>query len=138
MTHSGPTAEAMAALALTREGFDVALPVFKQPSFDMISKWGRALHTIQVKTGCVNANGKTVQWHTTKSAGGLYEEGDCSYFGLVLIPHDEVWWVPLSEVRGRYSVCTNIERDALAVYRAATDGLKKVAPEVAPEVVPTI
>ena len=28
MTHNGPTAEAMAALALTREGFDVALPVF--------------------------------------------------------------------------------------------------------------
>ena len=134
MTHSGPTAEAMAALALTREGFDVALPVFKQPSFDMISKWGNALHTIQVKTGCVNANGKTVQWHTTKSAGGLYEEGDCSYFGLVLIPHDEVWWVPFSEVRGRRSVCTNIERDALAVYRAATDGLKKVAPEVAPTI----
>ena len=49
MTHSGPTAEAMAALALTREGFDVAAPVFKQPSFDLISKWGRALHTIQVK-----------------------------------------------------------------------------------------
>ena len=52
MTHSGAaTAEAMAALALTREDFDVALPVFKQPSFDMISKWGLTLHTIQVKTG---------------------------------------------------------------------------------------
>ena len=61
MTHNGPTAEAMAALALTREGFDVALPVFKQPSFDMISKWGNALHAIQVKTDCVNLNGKTVQ-----------------------------------------------------------------------------
>ena len=131
MTHSGPTAEAMAALALTGEGFDVALPVLKQPSFDMISKWGRALHTIQVKTGCVNANGKTVQWHTTKSAGGLYEEGDCSYFGFVLIPRNEVWGIRFSEVRGRHSVCTNIERDALAVYRAATDALKKVAPEVA-------
>ena len=107
------------------------MPVFKQPSFDMISNWGRALHTIQVKTGCVNA---TVQWHTTKSAGGLYEEGDCSYFGLVLIPHDEIWWVPFSEVRGRHSICTNIERDALAVYRAATDDLKKVAPEVAPTI----
>ena len=131
MTHSGPTAEAMAALALTREGFDVAAPVFKQPSFDLISKWGRALHAIQVKTGCVSANGKTVQWHTTKSAGGLYEEGDCTYFGLVLIPHDEVWWVPFSEVRGKHSVCTNVERDGLAEYRAATDGLKKVPAEVA-------
>ena len=60
MTHSGPTAEAMAALALTREGFDVALPVFKQPSFDMISKWGRAIHAIQVKGGTLFENGKTV------------------------------------------------------------------------------
>ena len=130
MIRNGSTAEAMAALALTREGFDVALPVFKQPSFDMISKWGNALHTIQVKTGCVNANGKTVQWHTTKSAGGLYEEGDCSYFGLVLIPCDEIWWVPFSEVRGRLSVCTNIELDALVEYRAAIDGLNKVAPTI--------
>ena len=125
MTHSGPTAEAMAALALTREGFDVALPVFKQPSFDMISKWGRAIHAIQVKTGCVSANGKTVQWHTTKNAGGLYEEGDCSYFGLVLIPHNEVWWVPFKAVTGKKSVCTNIEHDSLAEYRDNIDGLKK-------------
>ncbi len=128
---NGPTAEAMAALALTAQGFDVAAPIFKQPSFDLISKWGRALHAIQVKTGCLAANGKTVQWKTTKHAEGLYEEGDCSYFGLVLIPHDEIWWVPFSEVRGRHSVCTNIERDALAVYRAATDGLKKVPAKVA-------
>ena len=134
MKVNGPTAEAMAALALTREGFDVAAPVFKQPSFDLISKWGNALHAIQVKTGCLNPNGKTVQWHTTKSAGGLYLESDCSYFGLVLIPHDEIWWIPFSEVRGRHSVCTNIERDALAGCRGATDGLKKVAPEVAPTI----
>ena len=125
MTHSGPTAEAMAALALTQEGFDVALPVFKQPSFDMISKWGNTLHTIQVKTGCVNPNGKTVQWHTTKNAAGLYSEGDCSYFGLVLIPRNEIWWIPFSEVRGKQSICTNIEHDSLAKYRGNTDGLKK-------------
>ena len=50
---------------------------------------------------------------------------------MVLIPHDEIWWVPFLEVRGRHSVCTNIERDALAGYRAATDGLKKVPAEVA-------
>ena len=90
-------------------------------------KWGNALHTIQVKTGCVNPNGKTVQCHTTKNAAGLYSEGDCSYFGLVLIPRNEVWWIPFSEVRGKQSVCTNIERDQLAEYRAATDGLKKVS-----------
>ena len=134
MNLTGQTAEAVAALALVREGFEVSAPIFTSPAFDLVAKWGRAIHAIQVKTGCVSANGKTVQWHTTKSASGLYEEGDCSYFGLVLIPHDEVWWVPFSEVRGRHSVCTNIERDALAVYRAATDDLKKVAPEVAPTI----
>ena len=69
-----------------------------------------------------------------RSASKLYSEADCSYFGLVLIPHNEVWWVPFSEVRGRLSVCTNIERDGLAEYRGATDGLKKVAPEVAPTI----
>ena len=125
MRVNGPTAEAIAALALTQEGFDVALPVFKQPSFDMISKWGDALHTIQVKSGCVNPNGKTVQWHTTKSAAGLYSEGDCSYFGLVLLSHNEVWWIPFSEVSGKSSICTNIERDPLVEYRGNVDGLKK-------------
>ena len=125
MRVNGPTAEAIAALALTQEGFDVALPVFKQPSFDMISKWGNALHTIQVKSGCVNPNGKTVQWHTTKSAAGLYSEGDCSYFGLVLIPRNEVWWMPFSEIRGKPSVCTNIENDSLAEYTGNIDSLKK-------------
>jgi len=48
-----------------------------------------------------------------------------AYIGLVLIPHDEIWWMPFSEVRGRHSVCTNIERDGLAEYRGATDALKK-------------
>ena len=125
MRGNGPTAEAMAALALTREGFDVALPVFKQPSFDMISKWGNVLHAIQVKTGSFQPNGKTIQWKTTKHAAELYSEGDCSYFGLVLIPRNEVWWIPFSEVRGKHSVCTNIEHDSLAEYRGNIDGLKK-------------
>ena len=131
MRGDGSAAEAMAALALTREGFDVALPVFKQPSFDLICKWGRALHAIQVKTGCLAPNGKSVQWHTTKHGAGLYEEGDCSYFGLVLIPCDEIWWLPFSEVRGRHSVCTNIERDTLHQFRSSTCGLKRLATEVA-------
>jgi hypothetical protein len=50
---------------------------------------------------------------------------------LVLIPRNEVWWILFSEIRGRHSVCTNIERDTLAGYRAAPDGLKKVPAEVA-------
>jgi len=123
MTHSGPTAEAMAALALTREGFDVALPVFKQPSFDMISKWGRALHTIQVKGGTLFENGKTVQWHTCTNRR-MYTPADCSYFGLVLIPRDEVWWVPIEEVIGKRSVCTNTDNDSLSRYRGNLDSLK--------------
>ena len=65
-------------------------------------------------------------------AHGLYEEGDCSYFGLVLIPCDEIWWVPFSEVKGRHSICTNIERDTLHQFRSSTCGLKRLAPEVAP------
>ena len=125
MRGNGSTAEAMAALALIEEGFDVALPSFKQPSFDMISKWGSALHTIQVKTGCLAPNCKTVQWKTTKHASGLYSADDCSYFGLVLIPRNSIWWLPFSAIRGKHSVCTNIEHDLLAQYRGNLDGLKK-------------
>jgi len=44
---------------------------------------------------------------------------------LVLIPHNEVWWIPFSEIRGKHSVCTNIEHDSLAEYRGNIDGLKK-------------
>ena len=124
MNLTGQTAEAVAALALVREGFEVSAPIFTSPAFDLVAKWGRAIHAIQVKTGCVSANGKTVQWHTTKNAGGLYAEGDCSYFGLVLIPHNEVWWVPFEEVTGKKSICTNIEHDSLAEYRGSLDSLK--------------
>ncbi|MDP7014105.1 MAG: group I intron-associated PD-(D/E)XK endonuclease [Verrucomicrobiota bacterium] len=125
MKGDGSAAEAMAALALTQEGFDVALPVFKQPSFDMISNWGNALHAIQVKTGFLQPNGKTIQWKTTKRRGArLYEESDCTYFALVLVPRNEIWWLPFSEVSGKPSVCTNIERDPLAEYRGSLDNLK--------------
>ena len=75
-----------------------------------------------------------VSQRDNRSGLQLYSEDDCSYFGLVLDPRNEIWWVPFSEVRGRHSVCTNIERDALVEYRGATDGLKKVAPEVAPTI----
>ena len=61
MRGDGSAAEAMAALALTQEGFDVALPVFGQLSYDTISKRGRAMHTIQVKTGYIASNAKSVQ-----------------------------------------------------------------------------
>jgi hypothetical protein len=77
---------------------------------------------------------EAVSQRGNRSASKLYSEADCSYFGLVLIPRNEVWWIPFSEVRGRLSVCTNIERDGLAEYRGATDALKKVAPEVAPTI----
>ena len=60
-----------------------------------------------------------------RSASKLYSEANCSYFGLVLIPHNEVWWIPFSEIRGKHSVCTNIEHDSLAEYRDNIDGLKK-------------
>jgi hypothetical protein len=53
---------------------------------------------------------------------------------LVLIPRNEVWCIPFSEVRGKPSVCTNIERDGLAENRVATDVLKKVAPKVVPTI----
>ena len=55
-------------------------------------------------------NGKTVQWHTSKStrsdhSSKLYSKADCCYFESVMIPHDEVWWIPISEVSGKQSVC---------------------------------
>ena len=75
-----------------------------------------------------------VSQRDNRSGLQLYSEDDCSYFVLVLDPCNEIWWVPFSEVRGRLSVCTNIELDALVEYRAAIDGLKKVAPEVAPTI----
>ena len=59
-----------------------------------------------------------------RSASKLYSEADCSYFGLVLIPHNEVWWVPFEAVTGKKSVCTNIEHDSLAEYRGSLDSLK--------------
>ena len=123
--NNGEIAEAMATLALVKNGFEVSLPVFKQPSYDLISKWGKVLHSVQVKSGSLNKNGKTVQWGTTKHSRGLYEEGDCSYFYLVLVPRNEIWWIPFEFVRGKRSICTNIERDVLHHYRSAVSNLKK-------------
>ena len=123
MNLSGQTAEAIAALALVREGFEVSAPIFTSPAFDLVAKWGRAVHAIQVKSGTLCENGKTVQWHTCTNRR-MYTPADCSYFGLVLIPHNEVWWVPFEEVTGKKSICTNIEHDSLAEYRGSLDSLK--------------
>ena len=78
----------------------VYLPCFHQPAIDLISKWGRAIHAIQVKSGTVGPNAKTIQWRT-RAYKGLYSEDDCSYFGLVLIPHDEIWWIPYNVLKGK-------------------------------------
>ena len=65
MNLTGQTSEAVAALALVREGFEVSAPIFTSPAFDLVAKWGKAIHAIWVKIGCVNVNGKTAQWRTT-------------------------------------------------------------------------
>ena len=55
----------------------------------------------------------------------LYSEADCSYLGLVLIPFEEIGWIPVSEIGGKAFICTNIEKDLLAIYRGKTEGYKK-------------
>jgi len=60
MNLSGQTSEAVAALALVREGFEVSAPIFTSPAFDLVAKWGRVIHAIQVKGGTLFENGKTV------------------------------------------------------------------------------
>jgi len=90
----------------------------------------KVAHPIQVKSGHFQENGKSVQWHTAKTpkakeSSRLYSAADCSYLGLVLIPFEEVWWIPVSEIGCRTSICTNIEKDMQAIYRGNTDGLKK-------------
>lgn len=113
----------MAACALAKEGFVVSTPIFTSPSFDLISKWGRALHAIQVKAGNLCSNGMTVQW-PTRSSKGVYTEEDCTYFACVLVPKNAIWWIPFSEVEGRRSICTNLERDKLGRYLNCVDSLK--------------
>ena len=69
--------------------------------------------------------GMTVQWHTC-AHNRMYTEDDCSYFALVLIPRDEVWWLPFFEVKEKRSICTNIHKDSLAKYRGNLEPLKVV------------
>ena len=114
----------MAAHALASAAFSVSVPIFTAPAFDLVAKWGRAIHAIQVKSGNLHENQKTIQW-MTHTLPGSYTEEDCSYFALVLIPRDEIWWIPVSEVAGKKSICTNAEKDLLHKYRGNLQGLKK-------------
>ena len=47
-------------------------------------------------------------------------------FPFVLISHNEIWWIPYNVLKGKRSVCTNIESDSWAKYRGNTNGLKSV------------
>ena len=116
----------MAAQALASAGFFVSVPIFTAPAFDLVAKWGRAINAIQVKSGALLDNQKTIQ-RMTHTPSGLYTEEDCSYFALVLIPRDEIWWVPVSEVTGKKSICTNAEKDVLHQYRGNLNQMKKSA-----------
>ena len=98
-------------------------PIFAAPAFDLVAKWGRAIHAIQVKSEALHDNQKTIQW-MTHTPSGFYTEEDCSYFALVLIPRDEIWWVPVAEVAGKKSICTNAEKDTLQQYRGNLSQLK--------------
>ena len=113
----------MAAQALDSAGFFVSVLIFTAPAFDLVAKWGRAIHAIQVKSGALHDNQKTIQW-MTHTPSGFYTEEDCSYFALVLIPRDEIWWVPFAKVARKKSICTNAEKDTLQQYRGNLSQLK--------------
>ena len=53
---NGQKAEAMAAQALASAGFSVSVPIFAAAAFDLVAKWGRAIHAIQVKSGALHHN----------------------------------------------------------------------------------
>ena len=60
----------------------------------------------------------------THTPSGFYTEEDCSYFALVLISLDEIWWVPVAEVSVKRSICTNAKKDTLQQYRGKLSHLK--------------
>ena len=115
----------MAAQALASAGFFVSVPIFTAPAFDLVAKWGRAIHAIQVKSEALHDNQKTIQW-MTHTPSGFYTEEDCSYFALVLILRDVIWWVPVAEEAGKKPICTNAEKYAATVSRQTepTKGIK--------------
>ena len=55
---------------------------------------------------------------------GLLHRGGLQLLCLVAIPRDEIWWVPVSEVAGKKSICTNAEKDVLHQYRGNLGALK--------------
>ena len=79
----------MEAHTLASAGFTVLAPNFTGPAFDLVAKWCRVIHAIQVKSGALHHNQKSSQW-MTHTPSGFYTEEDCSYFALVLIPRDEI------------------------------------------------
>ena len=104
-------------------GFTVLVSNFTEPAFDLVAKWCRVIHAIQVKSGNLHDSQKSIQW-MTYTPSGFYTEEDCSYFALMLIPRDEIWWVPVAEVAGKKSICTNAEKDTLQQYRGNLSQLK--------------
>ena len=57
-------------------------------------------------------------------------KNDCSFFGLVLIPKGEIWWLPVEVIVPRSSVCTNIDTDQLAEFGGNFESLKNVIKSV--------
>tara|TARA_B100000575_G_scaffold284648_1_gene278958 strand:+ start:360 stop:611 length:252 start_codon:yes stop_codon:yes gene_type:complete len=81
------------------------------------------IHVIKIKSGNLHDNQKSSQW-MTHTPSGFYTEEDCSYFALVLIPRDEIWWVPFPEVAGKKSICIKAVKDTLQQYRGNMNQLK--------------
>ena len=88
-------------------------------------KMGQGDPRFKVKSGALHDKQKSIQW-MTHTPSSFYTEEDCSYFALVLIPRDEIWWVPVSEVAGKKSICTNAAKDVLHKYRGNLGALKAV------------
>jgi hypothetical protein len=103
--------------------------------FDLVAKRGMAIHAIQVKSEALHDNKKTIQW-TTQTPSGFYTEEDFSYFALVMIPRDEIWWVPVSEVTGKTSICTNVEKDVLIYHRLIPSADSQSSPQALWDIAP--
>ena len=71
--------------SFTPQGFSVSVPIFAAEKFDLVAKWGRAIHAIQVKSGALHDKQKSIQL-MTHTPSGFYTEEDCSYFALVTDP----------------------------------------------------